>query len=92
MELYAQQEHNGIVLLAVNPFDSVETVRSYFDREKFTFMALRDNAETQANSLYRIRAYPTTYVIGKDGKIVDHAVGYNPDKIRKAVERAVEAK
>ncbi len=62
-------------------------------KEQYTFEfafdpAATDNAKSIASSLYKVSGIPTTYIIDKDGKVVDAIVGY--EKGDKRVEVALK--
>jgi outer membrane lipoprotein-sorting protein len=49
---------------------------------------LQDGEDDKAASrVYRVAAYPTTYVIGADGKIVDRFLGADRDRAQNALRR-----
>jgi peroxiredoxin len=74
------------VILAVS-IDEVETamLKNYVDGNGYTFTVLHDTDQTVAG-VYLVMGIPTTYVIDKDGKIVDESVGMeywdSPDRIK----------
>ncbi len=78
-------------MLAVNDGDSVKQIRDYFEKEKFTFRPLRQK-ESATTEAYGVEAFPTNYVIDKDGKIVAGSLGWNEEKIRAALEKLLPEK
>jgi thiol-disulfide isomerase/thioredoxin len=73
--------------------------KSWFDawlpqhKSDYTFSmafdpAAKDRESSIATRLFLVSRIPTTYVIGKDGKVVDAIVGYDPDDDR--VEAALK--
>ncbi len=65
------------------------------NRAKYSFQfafdpAGQETAKGIASSLYKVSGIPTTYIIGKDGKVVDAVVGYDDGdtRIEKALEKA----
>lgn len=62
------------MILAVNIGESADQVRGYLLKHKLTFPALIDPASRVAD-LYGVRATPTRYLIGRDGKVVAGSIG-----------------
>lgn len=59
--------------------------------EGYTYGLLLEGDEVA--EAYKVSGIPTFYVIGTDGKIVHHAVGFSPDKeeeLAKIIEKALE--
>ena len=88
-EVYRAVESQGVVVLGLCVWDE----RALYDkwvpanRERFPFTyafdpAAKDNASSIARKLYNVTGIPTTYVIGRDGKIADAIMGYQPGDTR----------
>lgn len=80
----------GVVALAVNTRDSTQAIAEFYEKGKFTLTAVQNG--NNAGRTYRVRATPTNYVIGKDGRVLFGTIGYNPRAIRLAISRAIAAK
>jgi thiol-disulfide isomerase/thioredoxin len=83
-ERYAE---HGVQLVTVSQDDprSQPKILPYMRSQGFEFPALLDG-EKQVGRKYRVSNVPTTFLIGTDGTIVTHHVGY-----REGDEHAVEA-
>lgn len=73
------------MVLTVNSGDDVRTIRSYLEKNKFTLGVVRDEGEVSGP--YGVKAYPTNYVIGPDGKVAERTVGFDEDKLRATLEK-----
>jgi len=86
--LYAEYSGRGLVLLAVNYGDQPDVVRAYFEKEKFGFTAALQHKD-EVSQAFGLRAYPTNYVVGADGKIAYRATGFDERSLQAAVEKAL---
>jgi peroxiredoxin len=90
--LYEKYHGKGLVVLGVNVADSRKIALDYLKENKVTFPIILDisPAAREAMSRYLVLpdlgADPMTYVIGRDGKIVDGWFGYDRDRTKAAVE------
>jgi peroxiredoxin len=69
-EVYAD---DGVIMLAVNAIDSPAYIDSYYAAEGLTVPVVLDDGSL--HDLFNVSAFPTTYVIGPDGVIVQVARG-----------------
>lgn len=69
-----QNQDKGLVVLAVNQMEPVNTVKSWIDNKKFPFTVVMDSTG-QIGQSYRVRAYPTTYFVDADGVVKSWQVG-----------------
>ncbi|MGE0544278.1 MAG: redoxin domain-containing protein [Dehalococcoidia bacterium] len=78
MPLFEQaQQHYGadvLVILAVNVREGAGTVRPFVERFALTYPILLDERGSVARR-YRVRSFPTTYIIGRDGTVQGRRVG-----------------
>lgn len=72
----------------MNAANSVEQIRNYFQKEKFTFTPVRQKA-SEVSDAFGVRAWPTNYLIGPDGKVAFRAVGFDPTAFEAAVNKVV---
>jgi thiol-disulfide isomerase/thioredoxin len=83
----------GLKVWAVDVVSKNETkpkVQKFVDENKYTFTVPLDE-DSKARESYLISTYPTTVVIGRDGKVRNVFMGYeNPDDLKK-LDEAVEA-
>lgn len=77
VERFAGEE--DFVLLAVAIDDASKTVKSFMERNGYTFPVAFDGGQR----LYRMFAeeyVPRNFVIGRDGKVAFYTVGYTPEE------------
>ena len=75
-------------MVAVNYYDSPDTIKKYYGSNGFTFAPVMNVANGfNIAKAYGVRAYPTNYVIGPDGTVVARFVGFNEQGIRQALKR-----
>lgn len=81
----------GLVVLGLDVGEDAEQVTKFAKEQKYTFRLLLD-AEPEVTSRYFVEAYPTTFVIGRDGKILFRELGGgNADGLVNAVRQALGA-
>lgn len=93
-KVHEDYEDEDIVILAVNVTaaekNGVDDVNTYLEENKFTFPVLYDKDGSVATQ-YRVRAFPTTYILNKDGIIVNRIEGaMNDERMKAEVEAAKE--
>jgi len=72
--LYRAYRDKGLVVLAVDLRETAKPVRSFLRELKVSFPALLDEDGSVA-FMYGVRPLPTTYLVGRDGKILWRAFG-----------------
>lgn len=86
-KLYEQFQDKGLVVLGFNSADDKEIALSFMHENGATFPCVLDSS-TKAMMIgltaYHASGVPVTYVIGRDGKIVDGWIGYEEDDPRVA--------
>jgi len=80
-----QEKRDDIVFLAVNIGDEAEVINQYWKEEGFTIAPVMQDAAGSVSTAFGVQAYPTNYVIGKDGKIAFRCVGYEEEAILKSL-------
>jgi peroxiredoxin len=80
----------GLKVLVVNDREDKDKIQPFMEKNHYTFTVPMD---TDGSTLekYRISGIPTTFVIGRDGKVKAAFVGYDESEGGKDVEKAVEA-
>jgi peroxiredoxin len=79
--------------MGVNTADDRKIALDYMKANEVTFPNILDtsDAANQAVSQYEtlggMSAVPMTYVIGRDGKVVDAWYGYEEDRARKVLKK-----
>jgi thiol-disulfide isomerase/thioredoxin len=87
-KIYKAIKQQDVVVLGVCVWDEKEEYEKWVpaNKEKYTFTFAFDPAgrkpENVAQKLYQVTGIPTTYVIGKDGKVVEAIVGYSDGDTR----------
>jgi len=82
-----------VVVVGVNPADNRKIALEYLKENRVTFPIILDtsSAAREALSHYEtladIGGVPLTYVIGRDGRIVDAWYGYDPRKTQAALRK-----
>ena len=71
---YQQHQHDGFVILAINAGESPATASSFITDNQVTFPVFVDPEEHLMDELH-ISDYPTSIVVGKDGKVKGVHVG-----------------
>lgn len=73
-EQYEKWHGDGLEVLAINLSEDDITVRNFLKRFDLEYTILRDKNRT-IESAYQLRSYPTTFFVGRDGRIDDIFVG-----------------
>jgi thiol-disulfide isomerase/thioredoxin len=71
--LYRGLKDRGFEILAVNVQESEKDVADFMRQNRLSFPALLDSGSAAAR--YGIRAFPTTYIIDRDGLIIARVIG-----------------
>ncbi len=88
-ELHEEFADQPVSVLGINCWESGDP-QAYMENEGLDYGLLL-NADAVANE-YGVTGIPTFYVIGKDGKVVHHEVGYDPegtDRLREIIKKAL---
>jgi peroxiredoxin len=72
---YAGTEGQGLTVLAINMDEAASDVSAFADELGLTFPILMD-AGNAVTTLYRVRGFPTTFFINRDGMIDRQHIGY----------------
>ena len=73
-----------VEFLAVNFGDSEQVVRTWWKQAGFTLRPVMQRGD-EVSAALGVQAYPTSYVIGPDGKVIWAGAGYEPAMIRGAI-------
>jgi peroxiredoxin len=71
---YEALKDQGLTILAVDADEPIEDVAPFVEAYKLTFTVLLDPGAT-VNDLYRIRGYPTTFFVDREGMIAKLHLG-----------------
>lgn len=69
-----QHAEDGLVVIAVNVREGASTVRLFVEKLKLRYTIGMDEKGAVAGR-YRVRSFPTTYFVGRDGAIEGRRVG-----------------
>ncbi len=67
-KMYTDSANNGLQILAVDEADSAADLDAYLAKRPLSFPVLRDSGSVIAKR-FGVRAFPTTVLVGHDGKI-----------------------
>jgi peroxiredoxin len=73
-QLHQKYQSEGLVVLAIDLKESAEQVKTFFQKHGLSFPSLLD----QQGSVFRdylVAGMPTTYLIGRDGKLFARGIG-----------------
>jgi thiol-disulfide isomerase/thioredoxin len=90
-KLNSEYSRRGFAIVAVDFGDTAETVRAYFEKEKFSFTPALQ-AKDAMTKAFGVRAYPTTYLIGPDGKVAWRAVGLEDASLKTVLDNLLPSK
>ncbi len=93
-KVHEEYKDKDVVILAVNITSSekngIEGVNSFLDENKYTFPVLYDKDGAVANQ-YRVSGIPTTYILDKDGIIVNKVSGaISEERIKEEIEAGMK--
>ena len=75
-------------MISINSGDDAKTISGYKKSSKFTFPFVMDTVKSPVAGKYKVEAYPTNYLIGKDGKVLARFVGYDEAGLKAALKKA----
>ena len=88
-ELYKEYGENkkDVVFIGVNNEDHLKMI-NFLNENNYSFPTITDTEEQVFNN-YNIAAFPTTFIIGRDGNIEDVIVGgTSKAKMKEHIEKA----
>ena len=88
-KLYLNFKDNGLAIVGVNKLDDATRIKSFISQSGITFpnvMGERDIPGVFAS--YHVEAYPSTYVLNSEGKIIYRSVGVNEATLLQALRKA----
>jgi hypothetical protein len=84
-ELYARYKDKGLVILGCDPADDKKIALELLRENRVTFPNIVEDSEDARRVTekdYPLAAWPTSYIIDRDGKVVDAWVGYDEGEPR----------
>ena len=86
-QVYERFRAAGLEIIAVNGTgEAIDEIKRWRDQYGLTFHVARNRTPTDFVALYNIKAYPTTVIYDRDGKLVYKVEGYDPQGILKALQ------
>lgn len=86
-KIYDEYKDKGLVVLGINN-EGAETARKYMEEHGYTFSTLIDMSDA-VSARYGVSAIPSVFIIGRDGKVARHLVGFRPEEsLRNALQQA----
>lgn len=88
--LYQQFKDDGLVFLAINVEENGhQVVSEYLMNNSFSFPILLDG-KAEVQGLYGVFRYPESYIIDRDGTVVEHIIG-GRDWMESSTYRKIES-
>ena len=87
-------QRSDVAFLAINRGDDKEEIEYWWTNSEFTLQAVRQDDE-DVSEAFGVKAYPTNYVVGPDGRVIYRGVGYDQEaqaKIRLALDSTAPAR
>lgn len=72
--LHERMAGQGVVVLGINGGEAPEKVKAFMAASELSFPVLMD-ADGQVHARYRIRQYPVTFIIDREGRVVERYLG-----------------
>ena len=92
IELYNENKDAGLKIFGVNSVDnqahSLSNLDKFLSKRKVSYDIIM--IEPEVDLKYKIKQYPTLYIIDKEGKIAFVEIGYNTEKFEKLKEKVKE--
>ena len=73
-KLHRRFKDKNFVMVAINSQETDAQVKSFFDKYKLSFAALLDSSG-EVGTWFDVNAFPTTFVLDKQGRIIGRAIG-----------------
>lgn len=75
-----------VQFFAINVGDPKDVIEKYFKDQEFSLQPVMQEGHTVSRA-FGVRAYPTNYVIGPDGKVLWRSVGWDKAAVQAALEK-----
>ena len=80
------KNRKDVQFLAINVGDAKDVIAKYFADEKFSLQPVMQDGHSVSRA-FGVKAYPTNYVIGPDGKVLWWKVGWDKTAVEKALKK-----
>jgi peroxiredoxin len=90
--LYEKYQNKGLVVVGVNTSDDRKIALDYLKENQVTFPMVLDSSAAADQALRQYEtlgmlAVPMTYLIGRDGKVVEAWYGYSEGQAESALKK-----
>lgn len=89
-KLHEKYKDKGLVVLGINIFDNSDPIE-FMTANKYTYTTLLEGDDVAR--LYGIEPIPQFYLIGPDGLVLHHAIGFDPkhdERLEKLIEENLD--
>jgi thiol-disulfide isomerase/thioredoxin len=90
--LYTKYKDKGLKIFGLNSVDnqphSLANLNKFLDNRDINYDVIL--TQPSVDIMYKIKGYPSMYIVDKDGKIVFVEIGFNEGKFRKLKEKVEE--
>lgn len=83
-KLHEAMKDKGVVVVGVNMADDATEAAKFMTNKKYTYLGVYNGDEVAQS--YGVGPIPQFFVIGIDGKIIHHAIGFDPKGEKKLEE------
>ncbi len=91
--LYRHFNDNDFVLLAISVGETADTVRSFIQSRKYSFVNVLDENK-EVGVMYGIRSHPMKFLVDKDGSLIGVHKGYrewDSEKMKSQIELLINS-
>ena len=85
------RNRQDVQFLAINVGDAKDVIAKYFADEKYSLRPVMQDGHTVSRA-FGVKAYPTNYVIGPDGKVLWRSVGWDKAAVKEALQKTAPKK
>lgn len=87
--MYNEFKDKGFEVLSIDGIgDPVEEIQKFMKDKGARFTVGLNKSPSDVVGLYKVSGYPTNYIIDREGNVAAKIVGYDLNKLRRAVQRA----
>jgi peroxiredoxin/outer membrane lipoprotein-sorting protein len=88
---YPGWKKRGLALVAINTDDPAKLVQQYIFEEKLNYpVVLAVDSREKILKSYKIEAFPTAYLLDQNGNVIWRKVGFDPDGLETALDKALK--
>ncbi len=89
-DVYRRFNDQGLVVVGINPNDALADVRKFIDEFHVAGLTSREPLSGPVHKLFRVTAWPTHFLIGRDGKIAANEI--DASSLSDAVAAAIRSR